>query len=291
MKGLFNYLGLKLGVAFVVLSLHANGIDPPIFIDSFSYIPTSHPDNTLFLFDIDDTLFDFPYMLGSKAWRQYIRKATNQWDNSKNWHDTLTLFLAQKHPIKAVEEETSQWIKRLQNRGYIVCGFTSRQRNVWYETPCDRVDVLTVTQLESIGIHFDEARLNQYYPHLTDSAEYFKGTFFSDCDLKGDYLLKLFHNMPNHPEKVVFIDDKFSQCTSVASALTQLGIAYEIYCYTRTDAKAKTFNPLQANIQLYYFFQSSGQRIVSDEEAVRISLEDDAKDYLNAIKDFIMNHE
>ena len=255
-------------------------------IESLADVSIAHPQKTLFLFDVDDTLLDFPYMLGSKAWRQYIREATKQWDSKKNWHDILSLFLTQKHPVRTVESTTRELINELQSRGYVVCGLTSRERNMWYETPQDHVDVMTTNQLYSVGIYFDDACLKQAYPHLADAPEYFQGTFFADCDTKGDYLLKLLKSMTDLPEKVIFIDDKMSQSKSVATALARLGVSHESYCYTYTDAKARTFDPLLANIQLYHFFISEGQRIVSDEEAACIALENptkDADDYLKAV--------
>ncbi len=238
-------------------------------IESLDQIAASQPARTVYFFDIDDTLFDLPFMLGSKAWRKYIASATKN-DPTQNWHDIFSLFIARYHHHKTVETHTSQFIQKLQNQGYDVLGLTARERQVWYDTPTNDIDSLTTSQLESVGISFQDP---QTYAFLSSSPEYFKGTFFADTEPKGEYLLKLFKGAPELPEKVIFIDDKLSQVESVASALNQLGINYECYWYVATDKKASQFDPLIANIQLYYFWTSKGQRIISDDEARSIAKE------------------
>lgn len=237
-------------------------------IRSILEVPKAHPQDTIVFFDIDDTLIDSPYMLGSKGWRAYIVENTKHLD--QEWHDMFTLFLARKYPILGVESTTSQLVRELQSRGYAVCGLTARERQIWYDTPTEGVDLLTIQQLEAAGIHFDSDALMLLYPDLMCAPEYFQGVFFADLEIKGEYLKKLFGNTPPDfrlPKKIVFIDDKLKQVDSVSSALSELEIEHECYWYRATDAKAERFNPLIANIQLYYFWISEGQEILSDQEA------------------------
>jgi FMN phosphatase YigB (HAD superfamily) len=241
-------------------------------IESMTQIAGSQPAGTIYFFDIDDTIFDSPCMLGSKAWRKYIAEATKN-DFTHNWRDVLSLFLARNHPVETVESITSQFVQKLQMEGYAVFGLTARERKRWYDTPTDGIDLLTANQLESVGINFSNTFIDEAYPYscLTDDPEYFNGIFFADVESKGEYLLKLFKNAPQLPEKVIFIDDKKSQVESVAAALNQLGIIYECYWYSATDKKAGRFDPLVANIQLYYFWLSGGTRALSDAEAASIA--------------------
>ena len=241
----------------------------------FDELVMGQPEKVLVLFDLDDTVFDFPYMLGSKAWRNYIKKATKEIDSSKNWHDILSLRLAQQYSLKTVEPDTAKFINDLQAKGYIVCGLTSRERNKWYDTAQEGVDQLTTEQLESVSIDFSNESLQSIYPYLAADPEYFKGTFFADTDLKGDYLLKLFAHSPAHsdlPSIVFFIDDKLNQVESVAHVLTdKLEIENVCVVYTATEGKAKTFNPLIANIQLFEFISSNYESVLSDEQAAEVA--------------------
>lgn len=247
-------------------------------IESLSQISINQPAKTFFLFDIDDTIFDSPTMLGSKAWRKYIVEAAG-----RNWHDIFSYALAQKYPIKTVEEITSSFVRNLQNKGFVVCALTSRERKLWYDMPQEGIDVLTENQLSSVGVNFNNRSLENIYPQLSEDSEYYNGIFFAHIEPKGNYLYQLLEKSIDRPEKIIFIDDKLSQVESVAAALTKLGLPHECYLYAATDKKA--FRPLVANIQLYYFYESDGQRIISDEEAsviIENNPEKDADYYLNA---------
>lgn len=255
-------------------------------IASIQEIQTSYPKKTIIFFDLDDTLFDSPYMLGSKAWRKYISQVTK--DSKKNWHDIFSLFVARNLKVTPIEPATNQLINELQRQGYGVCGLTARERQIWYDTPTQGIDVLTIKQLDIAGIHFDGEAFKKMYPGLAQDPEFYEGVFFADTDSKGEYLRKILERSSpsERPKKIVFIDDKLSQVESVASALKQLHIDYECYWYYATDEKAKKFNPLIANIQLYYLWQTNGCEVLSDQEAEKIAQQSPEKDpeyYLKAI--------
>lgn len=238
-------------------------------IESLSEIPDSHSTQTLYFFDIDETLFNSPSMLGSKTWRKYISEKTKEAD--QNWHDIFTLLFARKHPVIAVEDLTAEFVQDLQMKGHAVFGLTARERNKWYDTPAEGIDQLTIQQLASVGINFSNRLIEETYPDLVKAPEYFEGVFFSDIEPKGEYLLKLFKSTSHYPEKIIFIDDKLSQAESVSRALNQLGIKHECYWYTFTDKAASQFDPLVADIQLYYFWTSGGTIMLSDLEAASIA--------------------
>lgn len=293
MKPKFNFLVLLFSFLYFSflfqIDLSAScfkQMDQPLNIQkiySLSQIPSIQPNQTIYLFDIDDTLFDSSSMLGTKAWRKYILEATE--DDSQNWHDIFCLFAAKNYPLRAVEPITSQYVKELQMKGHAVFGLTARERQIWYSTPTKDVDKLTINQLTSVGVDFNTGIPN-HYPSLINAPEYFQGVFFADLEPKGEYLLKLFSNLPQLPTKIIFIDDKDSQTKSVAATLDQLGIDYECYTYVATDEKAKLFDPLIANIQLYHLWISNGEQVLSDEEAAIIAKqhpERSAQDYLRAL--------
>lgn len=246
-------------------------------IDSIDEISNSHPVKTLYLFDIDDTLFDSKYMLGTKAWRRYIVEATKE-DYSRNWHDFFSLFVAQHFPMQTVESHTSAFVKGLQAKDYVVSGLTSRERNKWYETPAEDVDAMTVKQLLSVDIELENGSLKNIYPSLTENSEYYKGVFFANMEPKGNYLKKLLENASSLPEKVIFVDDKLSQVESVAAALEEMGIDHEVYWYCAIESRGVKFDPLIANIQLYYLWISGGKQLMSDDEAFGIAKEHPERD-------------
>lgn len=250
-------------------AISSQKINSIIKIESINELPKIHPQETIVFFDIDDTLLDFPYMLGSRAWRKYITQATTNSD--KNWHDILSLFLARHHPLIPVEPKTVQVVNDLQALGYAVCGLTARERDIWYDTPTLGIDSLTINQLKSIDIRFDHSAFEKQYPEFAIHPEYFEGVFFVNTETKGIYLKHLLEKTAQRPQKIIFIDDKLSQVESVAAALNELQIDNECYWYCATEEKALKFNSFIANIQLYYFWMSQGQEILSDENARLLS--------------------
>lgn len=249
-----------------------------IKIDSISQIEDSNsqPDQTLYFFDIDDTLFHSPYMLGSKTWRKHISTVTKE-DQAVDWRALLSLFIARHHPMETIEPSTGQLVQDLQMKGYGVFALTARERKLWYNIPFD-ADTLTINQLNSVGIDFENAFLETAYPYIANAPEYYKGVLFADTEEKGEYVLKLFKNASHLPEKVVFIDDKQNQVESVAAALNELGISYECYWYTATDKIVHQFDPLIANVQLFHFWMHGGKHALSNEEAALIATQNPDKE-------------
>lgn len=239
-----------------------------IRIDTIDQLPLSQPEGTLFLFDIDDTLIDFPHMLGSRVWRQYMRTAAG-----KYLHDRLSFFLVGYMSVTTVEKTTTEVVKALQNQGYLACGFTARERHFWFDIPA-KMDEITLQQLASVGIQFGSEAVVKAYPDLTQVPEYYEGIFFSNVVAKGSYLANVLQSLPSSsllPEKIVFIDDKWYQIESVAAALEQWNIDYECYWYRAMDKKDSVFDPLIANIQLYHIWLSQGDTVLTDQDAAALA--------------------
>lgn len=255
-------------------------------VDSLWQIALDQPAGTLFLYDIDDTLLDSRYMLG-RAWRGYVREETAKINGNdvekiknENWHDIFAYYLCEKnYPLISVEPGTASYVAESQSKGYAVGALTSRERKRYYDLEIDGVDKLTVSQLASIGVYFDNQSIENHYRYLTHETEYFQGIFFSDQDAKGDYLTTIFSKVmaerkanPNAkielPVKVIFVDDKLSQVESVAKALAQFGIEHE--CYVLKAASYRKLDKLVASIQFYHLQLSDGATILTNEEAAEI---------------------
>lgn len=273
---------------FVFLSLlphsYLRGVEPTVReIASLAAIPENQSDHTLYFFDVDDTLLDFPHMVGSRAWRRYIVSAT-EYDSRCNWHDVLSLFLNINYPVVGVEKITAEYIQELQEKGHSVFGLTTRERNIWYTTPVEEIDILTIQQLESIGVSLNAKSLNPSLSYLIQAPEYYEGVFFCDIDSKGEYLTRLLKGAGNLPPHVIFVDDKKAHVEAVALALSELGIEHECYWYTATNKKFNRFNPWIANIQLYFHWMF--EAVLSDEQAAQIAKDEPERDenyYLKSV--------
>lgn len=273
MRNTFLYLSITLSILLSpFLSVAFEREDSAlslIKLDTIHNLPLSHPEGTLFLFDVDDTLTDSPHMIGSRAWRRYLQRMTTPY-----WYENLTLFVITNIPAAPVETATPDIIKELQDKGHVVCGFTARARGSWFDIPGQQIDRLTLSQLATAGIFLDADSFQKTYPSLVGIPEYYEGIFFADSETKGEYLTKLLEVLSSTsqlPRKIVFIDDKRQQVESVAVTLKEWDIDHECYWYCATDEKANRFNPAISNIQLYHLWYSQGITILSDQEAAEFT--------------------
>lgn len=258
---------MHLYLILIVLFFWQNSSESRIVeIRSLSEISVSNSES-LYLLDIDDTLIDSPYMLGSKAWRTYIRALGKKCE--QDWHDQFSYHLAKNYPVAPVEHCTSVWVRDLQTNRYAVIGLTARERTFWYDTPIYGIDALSISQLKIAGITFDQERIEELFPEFINEPHYFEGVFFVDTHLKGPFLKNLLLKLPLLPKRIIYVDDSFAQIESVDKALHELQIDHVCYWYKACKAKELQFDPLVADTQLY-FFLTTGE-ILSDEEAHLVS--------------------
>lgn len=254
-----------------------------IEIESLSQIELSDSPETLVLLDIDDTLIVPKGMVGSRIWRKYIKETTKRFTKT-NWHDQLSLYVAELYPVVTVEESTKAFVDELQATGHQVLAFTARERNKWYDTAHDAIDCLTVQQLRSVDIDFAKKPLSDSYSYIAEQSEYYGGIIFSNLDSKGEYLEQLLNQAKELPKKVVFVDDKLSHVEAVDKILEKLNIDHAAYYYTKVTANGEIFDPLIADIQLYYLWAFG--KVLTDDEAAAVAEEHKGVDpafYLEAI--------
>lgn len=224
-------------------------------------------EDTLVLFDMDDTLTDSSITLGTGAWRQYVRaKIASDYDTKApgNPHDIMAHAAAQKIPVRPVEPDIVPLIEDLQERRIAVFCLTKRGYSTWYSTPIDGIGQMSVNQLKSVRIDFTKTTVPEQFQQI-DPTVFYHGIFLTDGTKKGVFLEKLFEETGYRPTKVVFIDDKLEENKSVESSLDKLGIANVCVLYHRAQSNNRDFSPLQASVQLDAFLKD--QTILTDEEA------------------------
>jgi hypothetical protein len=224
-------------------------------------------EDTLVLFDMDDTLTDSSISLGTGAWRQYVRaQIASDYDTKApgNPHDVMVHAAAQNIPVKPVEPDLVPLIESLQEKHVAVFCLTGRGYSMWYSTPTEGIGQMSVRQLDSIEIDFTDTTVPKQFQSI-DPTILYHGVFLTSGTKKGPFLEKLFQETGYRPTKVVFIDDKLEENKSVESTLEKLGIPNVCVWYHRAQANNQEFNPLIASIQLEAFLND--QTILSDKEA------------------------
>jgi hypothetical protein len=209
-------------------------------------------EGTIVLLGMTDTISDSVLSLGSKPWRQYIRRSLRgiqDLDKAVNLHDQWTYCVATKIPVKPVQKEIVQWIDTLQKNSIPVFCLTGRGRNVWYATVVDQVDNFTDFQLKDLGIDLKKSKVPEELQNA-DPRLFHNGVFYTDPYTKGEFIDKILQDTGYQPKKVIIVDDKWDQIQSAHEKLTEAGIFHICVLYQRAEKERKNFNPLVAMLQL-----------------------------------------
>jgi hypothetical protein len=236
--------------------LKAEIIETTQIKDAFAHVDQ----DTLVLIDMDDTLVQSALSVGSGAWRNYVRKQLGQInvDLSQpfNDHDAWTYAAAKIVPVKAVEEEIVPWIAKQQELGTPVFCFTARGRNMWYATPFDQIDQLTISQQRMVGVDFSKTKVPAEL-EKTNPLYFYQGTFYAKPFKKGEFLAKIFEETGYRPKKVVFIEDHEEAVKSVDAKLTEAQIPHVCIWYKKVEAGSANFKPLVATLQLNFMYDNA----------------------------------
>jgi hypothetical protein len=254
-----------MGLALLLPSLlRADIIETNNIQDIYLYVE----EGTVVLLGMTDTICDSTLSLGSKPWRQYIRRNLRKFQDLNqggNLHDQWTYYVATSVPVKPVQKEIVEWVDKLQQQENPVFCLTGRGRNVWYTSIVDKVDNFTDFQLRSMGIDLKKSKLPEELqkadPHL-----FHNGVFYTGPDDKGSFLDKILQETSYHPKKIIIVDDKWEQLKSVEEKLIEAGIPHVCVLYQRAEKEHKDFNPLVSLLQLESLFENGF--VLSEEEAV-----------------------
>lgn len=232
-------------------------------------------EQTLVLFDLDETLIETPIMLGGKAWRRYARallERTYPEEKATELHDKLTYLFAKYMPFIPIEENAADCLKRIEEKGAFAFGYTARGKEHWYDMPAADGEELGLMHTGQAGFTFKQRFDDPLFSHRS----YARGIFFAyPLEDKGELLLELFALTDFRPLKLVFIDDKISNARAVDSAAQKLGIPALCFHYRHIDLY-RPFDPLVAHIQLEKFLADGS--VISDKEAAALKGEYADKD-------------
>ncbi len=220
-------------------------------------------EQTWFLVDLDNTLFQGAQALGHCLWfYDQIEECLEQ-GMSRNeaihqcYHCRDGWIRTQQiGRVKPLEEDFVPSIHALQQRGIVVMGFTHRH---------PPVAEATVRQVTSLGVDFTLTAPHQesFVMAAQHPMLYQTGIFFaSDYNKKGDVLLPFLDKLEQRPKKIVFIDDKKKNVEELEAPLAKEGIEYIGVYYTAIDYAEKVYDPAIAKFQSKFLDQ-----ILSNEAA------------------------
>lgn len=202
---------------------------------------------TWFLVDLDNTLFEGKQALGHAHWFYDLvqKKMQNGMSREEAVRDSYPDWVKTQAicDVKPLEDAFISYLKELQSKGIVVMGLTHRQ---------PVVATSTFRQVNSLGLDFLKTAPSEATFSLPSHTPtlYSQGILFvGDYNAKGDILLPFFDRIEKHPKKVVFIDDKRKNVDELEKTLQEIGIEYLGVHYTAIDCVPKVYDWESAEAQ------------------------------------------
>lgn len=219
-------------------------------------------EDTWFVLDLDNTVFQAKQALGHVNWLQHevqVQMAAGK-SQEEAFHTLYPLWKKTQMitEVIPVEGKFVEGIKQLQEKDIVVIGLTHRQPFIIPET---------IRQLDSLGISFlSTAPSNETINIATGKlpAMYKQGILFvNDFNSKGEVFRSLLAHLNQKPKKIVFIDDKKKNVEEMAKAALIENIEYIDVHYTAVDQGPQVYDRELAKCQLKFL-----NKIMSNEEAL-----------------------
>lgn len=238
-------------ILLALLGVHSSqaAIKP---IQSMSEILPYLTQDTLVVFDLDNTVIHPVQTLGSDQWFQHLLLANTVDQSVSIWSDVQPY--TQVSPVEAL---TPGLIAQEQSRGVKVMALTARPATL---------ATVTEHQLASIGVDFEVSPVYGKDLMLGDvnGPQFINGVeFVSPKFTKGQALVALLNQIGYKPARVVFIDDTPKHTVTVNQALDAAGIENFEFRYGADDVRVAAYNADVANEE-YKVFENCGRDVISD---------------------------
>lgn len=227
---------ILLVLLFVVGSVASRIIESPTIRVVHEHVESQ---DTLVLFDLDETVFEVPGKINDFWFTQMFNHARALGhDDHGAINAIVPLYeprMGQAPSVLPAEKDTVALIHALQKQQVPVMGLTTRSMSLAEST---------TQQLKSIGIDFSLTSITSYnitFPLAKDPSSLYNGVMFVASNSKGDGLKSLLNATAFKPKKIVFIDDKERHLKAVKQAAADLGIEFVGIRYSCLDEKVKQY--------------------------------------------------
>jgi len=204
-------------------------------------------DKTLVVFDLDNTLVAPKLEIGTEQWFNYtLRHMQNKGYKTQDAIDALLpLFfqINQYIPLYLTENIIPELLQSLHEQHIPVISLTARS---------DILKDCTVKQLSNAGIElpfigFGEKEIKETF---NVPALLWQGIGFCANNDKGMVLFYMLDQVGYRPNKIIFVDDKYSNIAMVARACVEHKVPFVGIRYSRLDERVAQFDLLKGEQQL-----------------------------------------
>lgn len=202
--------------------------------------------DTIVIFDIDDTLLQATKYIGSQTFEKHMQISFRKNGLSKkeaiNKADIIWTKLQNITHINTVETETINVLRELSNKNIKTMGLTARPA---------KIIELTTKQLNTIKISLN---LNPIYDNeiwLSNSSCYIDGVLYAGSfKHKGKALIRFLDKIKYNTKEILFIDDSFHHCKDVKEELNKKNIVCTCIHYTAAKEKFASISPEQIHKEM-----------------------------------------
>lgn len=238
-----------------------------IEVHSFSSIEEHIQDDTMILYDIDNTILNLAQSFGGDTWFQNYKEMLI--GQGLSYEEAVNQTLDKWIPIQSVskvnlvEEYIPFIIRKYQDKQNVSIGFTTRGFSMGRQT---------IRQLADKNIYFSQTSphpmpisFNNEVRFTGEPCIFYKGVFFTAGSHKGSALFELLERMDYTPSHILFINDKLQNIEEVAEYCEAKGIPFTGLRYGYLDNWVESFNLDIALIQDELFGE-----VISDYQAFQI---------------------
>ncbi|KKQ49291.1 MAG: hypothetical protein US69_C0007G0040 [candidate division TM6 bacterium GW2011_GWF2_38_10] len=216
---------------------------------SLQEITNTIENQTLFVFDFDNTLFEcVDAQQGSDQWFAGAINYFKKQHNDQAFEHVLNLY-QQKHQtalIQPAEACTLDILNQLKKQVPHINVIILTARSIIQETEreLDNIQNAPVSSFSFAPFHLD-AHKSKTFRLSKEDAFYKNGIMFCGCNKKSEALIALLQHYKLTPKKIVFVDDRQHHVEDVHSALTaqSLNIIGLHYTHLADKINAFIFNP------------------------------------------------
>lgn len=228
-------------------------------IRTMAELPAYLDEDTVVLFDLDNTIMETAQTLGSDQWFIY---RWHYYENlghrsSSAFENALAEWTAIQNltKVRLVEKEIASMIADMQASGQVLMGLTTRGMSM---------ALRTIEQLKTLQVDLSKTApvQEEILFNLERGVLFRHGILFTAGTSKGEAFYSFFKD--HFPKRVVFIDDKEKYLRDVEKFCDRMQIPFVGLRYSFLDEKVKSFSPEVAALQWEHFGS-----LISDDEAVK----------------------
>ena len=221
--------------------------------------------DTLVVFDIDNTLIRQDSLIGTHQWGDHIRESAIKKgispDKAAEMQHAAFASVQPYVQVVKVENDIDVILKHLQKNRISYFALTAR---------VPELKNVTYNQLQSLKLFFEKS-----FPEQKNKAAikdyFYKGLIFSGATPKGELLKTILQNSQRQYKKVIFVDDRKYNLDSIESSLKDDPIELITLRYGGADLHVRSFNPDLANLIYSVFVET--KVLINESQARNIKKE------------------